>query len=73
MSAHIYKKIELVGASKTSIEDAIENALARAGQTVREMQWFEVEEIRGYIGDDHKPEYQVSLKIGFTISDTKDS
>ena len=73
MSDHIYKKIELVGSSKDSIEDAINNALQRAGQTVREMQWFEVTETRGYIGEGNKPEYQVTLKIGFTISDTKDA
>ena len=71
MSSHVYKKIELVGSSTQSIEDAITNALQRAGQTVREMQWFEVGEIRGYIGDANKPEYQVTLKIGFTITDTK--
>ena len=73
MSDHIYKKIELVGSSTTSIEDAINNALQRAGQTVREMQWFEVAEIRGNIGDDNVAHYQVTLKIGFTISDTKEA
>ena len=73
MSDHIYKKIELVGSSTTSIEDAINNALKRAGQTVREMQWFEVGEIRGNIGDDNVAHYQVTLKIGFTITDTKDA
>ena len=72
MSEHVYKKIELVGSSTKSIEAAIENALDRAGKTVREMQWFEVTETRGYIGENNKPEYQVTLKIGFTITDTKD-
>ena len=72
MSDHIYKKIELVGSSTTSIEDAINNALERAGQTVREMQWFEVAEIRGNIGEGNVAHYQVTLKIGFTISDTKE-
>ena len=73
MSDHIYKKIELVGSSTTSIEDAINNALQRAGQTVREMQWYEVTEIRGNIGEGNVAHHQVTLKIGFTISDTKDA
>jgi flavin-binding protein dodecin len=49
MSEHIYKKLELVGSSKKSIEDAVQNALARAGQTSRNMRWFEVIETRGHI------------------------
>ena len=51
MSDHIYKKIELVGASATSIEDAVTNALTRAQKTIRNMRWFEVVETRGQIED----------------------
>ena len=51
MSEHIYKIIELVGSSKDSIEEAIENALVRAHKTVQHMEWFEVAETRGHIVD----------------------
>ena len=70
MSEHTYKKIELVGSSPVSIEAAVENALARAKQTVRNMRWFEVTETRGHIGDDGKlAHWQVTVKIGFTLED----
>ena len=67
MSDHIYKKIELVGASTTSIEDAVVNALARAQKTIRNMRWFEVVETRGQIADGKVNEWQVTLKVGFTL------
>jgi flavin-binding protein dodecin len=67
MSDHIYKKIELVGSSATSIEDAVTNALARAEKTIRHMRWFEVVETRGHIEDGKVKEWQVTLKVGFTL------
>ena len=67
MSAHVYKKIELVGSSKKSIEDAVENALARAGKTIRNMRWFEVTETRGHIVKEKIDHWQVTLKVGFTL------
>ena len=70
MSEHVYKKIELVGSSETSIEDAIQNALAHASKTVRDMGWFEVTETRGHIVDGKVGHYQVTLKIGFTLEGT---
>ncbi len=64
---HIYKKIELVGSSRISIEDAIENALAEAAKTVHNLDWFEVVETRGHIANGKVGHYQVTLKIGFRI------
>lgn len=67
MSDHVYKKIELVGSSPTSIEDAVTNALARAEQSVRNMRWFEVVETRGHIADGKVDHWQVTVKVGFTL------
>jgi flavin-binding protein dodecin len=67
MSDHIYKKIELVGSSATSIEDAVINALTRAQKTIRTMRWFEVTETRGHIEDGKVNEWQVTVKVGFTL------
>jgi hypothetical protein len=69
MSDHVYKKIELVGSSPTSIEEAVNNALARAAQSVRNMRWFEVTETRGHIVDGKVDHWQVTLKVGFTLED----
>lgn len=66
--SHIYKKIDVVGSSETSIEDAIEQALSRASESVEHIEWFEVDEIRGHVVDDKKVgHYQVGLKIGFRL------
>ncbi|NMC54743.1 MAG: dodecin domain-containing protein [Chloroflexi bacterium] len=65
--AHIYKKIELVGTSKVSVQDAIEQAVAKAAQTVKNMRWFEVVETRGEIEDGKVAYWQVTVKIGFTV------
>ena len=71
MSDHrTYKKIEIVGTSKLSIEDAIQNALAECAKSVRNMDWFEVVETRGHIADGKVAHYQVELKIGFRISNS---
>jgi len=67
MSDHVYKSIELTGSSKTSIDDAIQNALTRASETVRNMRWFEVTGTRGYIEGGKLAYYQVTMKIGFTL------
>jgi len=69
MSEHVYKKIELTGSSATSIEDAVNNALARAAKTVRNMRWFEVLETRGVIEDDHVSSWQVTIKVGFKLEE----
>ena len=69
MAEHIYKKIEIVGSSPNGMEQAVRNALSRAGKTVRNMRWFEVAETRGYIEDGKIAHWQVTLKIGFTLED----
>lgn len=69
MSDNIYKIIELVGSSATSIEDAIEGAIARASKTVRDVRWFEVKETRGHVEGGKVAHYQVTLRIGFTLDD----
>ena len=67
MSDNIYKVIELVGSSPTSIEDAIDGAITKAAATVREIRWFEVLETRGHVENGKVAHYQVTLKIGFTL------
>ena len=64
---HTYKKIEVVGSSKNSIEEAIQNAIAECGNSVKNMEWFEVTETRGHIVDNKVGHFQVALKIGFRI------
>jgi len=69
MSDAIFKKIELVGTSETSIEDAVQNALSKAAKTLRNLRWFEVVETRGSIEDDKVGQWQVTVKIGFRLDD----
>ena len=69
MSQRIYKSIQLTGTSATSIEDAVQNAVARAAKTIRHMRWFEVLETRGAIQDNGVTEWQVTLKIGFALEE----
>ncbi len=69
MSEHVYKIIELAGSSPDSIEGAIQNALGRASQTVRNLRWFEVLQTRGHVKDGRVAHYQVVLKAGFTLDD----
>jgi len=64
---HIYKKIELVGSSPEGIEKAVENALARAATSIRNLRWFEIVETRGHIEDGRIAHWQVTIKAGFTL------
>jgi dodecin len=66
---HTYDVIEVVGSSRTGIEDAIQNAIGRANQTVRHLDWFEMREVRGTIEDGKPGWYQVRLGIGFRLED----
>lgn len=69
MSDNVYKITEVVGSSDTSIEDAIERAIARTAKTVKHLDWFEVVSTRGHIVDNKVGHYQVTLRIGFTLQD----
>lgn len=69
MSDHVYKKIEITGTSTKSSDDAIENAIAKAGQTVSDLRWFEVVEVRGDIQDAKVAHWQATIKIGFRLND----
>jgi flavin-binding protein dodecin len=69
MPDHTYKKIELTGSSTNSIEEAVQNALARASKTVRNMRWFEIVETRGHIENGRVAHWQVTMKIGFTLEE----
>jgi len=67
MENHTYKKIELTGTSDKSLEDAVENAIEKASKTVDDMGWFEVIETRGSIEDGTVAQWQVVIKVGFTL------
>ena len=69
MSDQVYKLVELTGTSTTSLEDAIQGAVAKASKTVRHMRWFQVVETRGSIQEGKVAQFQVTLKIGFTLED----
>jgi flavin-binding protein dodecin len=69
MSDHVYKHVELTGSSKTSIEDAVGNAISRASRTLRNIHWFEVVETRGHVADGKVAHWQVTVKAGFTLEE----
>ncbi|GJL74055.1 dodecin [Nitrosomonas sp.] len=69
MSDHIYKIMELTGSSSVSMQNAVENAIARAAKTVKDMRWFEVIETRGQIDQGAIKHWQVTVKVGFTLRD----
>lgn len=64
---NVYKILELAGSSETSIEDAIQTAIAKASSTVRNIRWFEVIQTRGHVEEGKVAHYQVMLKVGFTL------
>ena len=67
MSNHVYKHLELTGSSATSSDDAVASAIAKASETVRHVQWFEVTETRGHVKDGKIAHWQVTIKVGFTL------
>ena len=69
MGNHIYKKIELVGSSPDSIEDAVKNALGKASKSLRNLRWFELVETRGQIEDGKVTHWQATIKVGFTLDE----
>lgn len=72
MNDHVYRVIEVVGSSEKSSDDAIRNAVERAGKTVRGIRWFEVLETRGHVADGGICHFQVTLKVGFTLDEGRD-
>jgi flavin-binding protein dodecin len=69
MTDHIYKKIELTGSSKVGMQEAIENAIAKASKTLHDLRWFEVVETRGHIDQGKIAHWQVTIKVGFTLDE----
>lgn len=69
MSDHVYRVVEIVGSSTTGVDEAITNAIGRAGRTLENLDWFEVGQIRGHIADGQVAHYQVTVKVGFTLRD----
>jgi flavin-binding protein dodecin len=67
MSEHVYKTVEITGSSPDGVTQAIDNAIAKASSTLRHVGWFEVENVRGHVGDGKVDHYQVTLKIGFRL------
>ena len=69
MSNHVYKSVEITGSSPNGVKEAIDGAIAKASQSLRNLDWFEVVSIRGQIADGGVAHYQVTLKIGFRLED----
>ena len=69
MPDHVYKVIEIVGSSTTSIEEAIRNAIDKAGKSIRHINWFQVVDTRGHVADGKVAHFQVVLKVGFRLEE----
>jgi hypothetical protein len=70
MTNHTYRVTEIVGTSPEGIEPAIRNAVSRAGETLRNLDWFEVTQVRGQLEGSEVAHWQVGLKVGFRLEDT---
>ena len=69
MQDHIYKTVELTGTSTTTIDDAVNNAIARASETLHSLRWFEVVQVRGAIENAAVSQWQIIMKVGFTLDE----
>jgi flavin-binding protein dodecin len=69
MAEHIYRIAEIVGTSPNGVDDAIRNAVGRASRTLRNIDWFEMTEIRGHLAEGEVADWQVTVKIGFRLDD----
>ena len=67
MSDHVYRLTEVVGSSETSVADAIRSAVRKASQTVRNIEWFQTQEVRGQVVDGDVAYFQVTVKLGFRV------
>jgi dodecin len=72
MSEHTYRIVEIVGTSPEGVDAAIRNGLSRAAQTLRGLDWFEVQSVRGELEDGQVAHFQVTLKVGFRLEDRGD-
>lgn len=68
MTDHTYKLVEIVGSSADGSDDAIRNAIAKAGETIKNIDWFEVVETRGHVQDGKIAHFQVMIKVGFRVN-----
>jgi flavin-binding protein dodecin len=71
VAEHIYRIAEIVGTSTNGVDEAIRNAIGRANQTLRNMDWFEMTEIRGHLADGQVADWQVTVKVGFRLEDSE--
>jgi len=69
MSDHVYKSVEITGSSTDGVTEAIDRAIGKASETLRNLDWFEVVNVRGHIEDGRVSHYQVTLKIGFRLEE----
>jgi len=69
MSEHVYKSVEITGSSSEGVTEAIDRAIAKASESLRHIDWFEVVSVRGHVADGRVAHYQVTLKIGFRLED----
>jgi flavin-binding protein dodecin len=69
MGDHVYKKVEIVGSAETSVADAIKNGIERAATTLRNVEWFEVSEVRGQVQGGKVAHFQVVMKVGFRLEE----
>jgi len=67
MSNHVYKTVELTGSSSAGTDDAVRNAVARAGRTLHNLRWFEVTQVRGHVEGGAIAHWQVTVKVSFTL------
>lgn len=72
MEDHVYKHIELTGSSEAGLQQAIQSAVGRAAQTLRNLEWFEVADVRGTIWEGKVARWQVTLKVGFRVDEEED-
>ncbi|GAA1421909.1 dodecin family protein [Streptomyces thermospinosisporus] len=71
MSNHTYRVTEIYGTSPDGVDQAVRNGIERASQTLRNLDWFEVTQVRGQIEDGRIAHWQVGLKVGFRLEDTE--
>jgi dodecin len=69
MSDHVYKSVEITGSSTEGVTEAVDRAVAKAAETLRGLEWFELTSVRGHIEDGRVAHYQATVKIGFRLED----